>query len=155
MDSNKIQGLERLKRKLKMLPLKVKERIQEAMEKSAEDIVTMMKNLVPKDSGSLAESIGWTWGKAPKGALTVITATGPAEDLLLTIYAGNEAAYYARWVEFGTNAHEQGGKFAGSEHPGTAAQPFFFPAFRALRRRAKGRITRSITKAAKEVAAGR
>ena len=38
--------------------------------------------------------------------------------------------------------------------PGTTAQPFFYPAYRAVRKRVKGRVTRSITKSAKKVAAG-
>jgi HK97 gp10 family phage protein len=112
------------------------------MEQSATEIVAMMKNLVAVDDGDLRDSIGWTWGKAPKGALTIatITGAGSASDLLLTIYAGNEKAYYARWVEFGTAS--------------SSAQPFFYVSYRALKKRTKSRITRATNKAAKQVAAG-
>lgn len=76
-----------------------------------------------------------------------------AGNLQITVFAGGGDAYYARMIEFGTAPHLNGGRFAGSKHPGTAAQPFFFPAFRANRRRAKSRVSRAINKAAKKVAA--
>lgn len=153
--ANQIEGLDRLRRKLKALPVRAKARIREAMESAAEEIVMMMKALAPVDDGDLQMSISWTWGKAPKGAMTIATVKGAGGELLLTIFAGNAKAFYARWVEFGTNAHLQGGKFAGTQHPGTTAQPFFYVSFRALRRRVKGRVSRAITKSAKEVAAGK
>jgi hypothetical protein len=49
---------------------------------------------------------------------------------------------------------ENGGKFKGSQHPGTAAQPFFYPSYRALKKRAKSRMSRAAKKAAQRVAAG-
>lgn len=155
MARSSIQGLEHLQRKLKMLPLKAKQRISEAMVQAADEIVALMKSLVPVDTGALKESIGWTWGKAPKGALTVATVKGAEGDLLLTIYAGNSESFQARFVEFGTKAHTAGGLFAGAEIPAIPASPFFYVSFRALRRRSKARVTRAITKSAKEVAASR
>lgn len=149
----KILGLAKLKKKLDRLPVLAKAQIRAAMEKSADEIVAMMKNLVPVDSGDLRDSIGWTWGKAPKGSLAIAQAKDPG-GLTLTIYAGDKDAYYARFVEFGTVAHANGGKFAGTRNPGAKAQPFFYPAYRANRKRAKSRITRAINKAAKAVAAG-
>jgi hypothetical protein len=77
-----------------------------------------------------------------------------AGNLIITIYAGSDEAFHARWVEFGTAPHLNGGRFAGSSHPGTAAQPFFYPSYRATRKRAKGRVTRAVNKAAKRIAAG-
>ena len=62
----KIQGLDRLNRKLAKLPAVAKQMIRQAMEAKANEIVAMMKNLVPVDDGTLRDSIGWTWGKAPK-----------------------------------------------------------------------------------------
>jgi HK97 gp10 family phage protein len=59
--------------------------------------------------------------------------------LTATIYAGNDEAYYARWVEFGTVK--------------MAAQPFFYPSYRALRKKAKSNIKRSVTIAIREIAA--
>jgi len=149
-----IRGLKRLQAKLDRLPVKVKTRIREAMEKGADEIVTMAKSLVADDSGALRDSIGWTYGRAPKGAMTIGKVESSGGDLTITIYAGNEEAFYARWIEFGTSAHTAGGKFTGAKIPAQPARPFFYVSFRANRKRVKSRITRAINKAAKEVAAG-
>lgn len=149
-----ISGKDRLLRKLRALPDIAEKRIMAAMEASANDVVSTMKRLAPVDEGDLQMSISWTWGDAPKGSMTVATVSrrrggGPR----ITIFAGNREAYYARWVEFGTAQHLNGGLFEGSKHPGTRAQPFFFVSFRAHRRRMKSALSRAITRAAKEVAA--
>lgn len=151
----KILNLDRLNRKLVKLPAVAKQMIRQAMEAKANEIVAMMKNLVPVDDGTLRDSIGWTWGKAPKGSLTLasVQATGDS-DMTLTIYAGNKEAFYARWVEFGTARHENGGLFAGSIHPGTTAQPFFFVSWRANKRRTVRAIRKASRDSAKKVAAG-
>ncbi len=151
----KILNLNRLNRKLAKLPAVAKQMIRQAMEAKANEIVSMMKNLVPVDDGTLRDSIGWTWGKAPKGSLTLasVQATGDS-DMTLTIYAGNKEAFYARWVEFGTARHENGGLFAGSIHPGTTAHPFFFVSWRANKRRTVRAIRKASRDSAKKVAAG-
>ncbi len=152
----RILGLAKLQRKLQRMPEVAKARIQTAMEEGANEIVAMMKSLVAIDSGELRDSIGWTWGKKPKYAQALATVKSSlAGDLTLTIYAGNAKVRYAHLVEFATRAHQNGGQFPGTIHPGTAAQPFFFTSFRALRKRTKSRITRAVNKAAKEVAAGK
>lgn len=150
-----ILGLDRLNRKLAKLPIAAEKRIKEAMAQGADEIVTLMKSLVAVDTGELRDSIGWTWGEAPKYSQRIGTLRSSDGKLTLTIYAGNSKVRYAHLVEFATAAHVNGGMFAGSMHPGTQAQPFFFVSYRALRRRTKSRITRAITKSAKEVAAGK
>jgi HK97 gp10 family phage protein len=152
--ADRIIGMTKLQRKLKRLPLVVKEQIRKAMEQGAEEIVALAKSLVPVDSGALKNSIGWTWGRAPRGAMTLGTVQSVGGDLTITIYAGNEEAFWARWVEFGTKAHTAGGMFEGATIPAVPASPFFYVSYRALRRRVRSRITRGINKAAKQVAAG-
>lgn len=150
-----VQGLARLSRKLKRLPTLAREEIGKAMEAIAAQVVAMAKSLVAVDDGDLRDSIGWTWGEAPQGSISLGVVKGGASDTLrITIYAGNDKAFYARWVEFGTSAHSNGGKFAGTDNPGTTAQPFFYPAWRALRKSARGQLSRAITKSAKRAAAG-
>lgn len=73
-------------------------------------------------------------------------------SLTLHVYAGNSEAFYARWIEFGTQARINGGQFAGTAHPGTSAQPFFFPAYRALRKPAKAAVRRAVNRSAKKIA---
>ncbi len=129
------------------MPVQAKARIREALEKSADEIVRLAKSLVPVDSGALRDSIGWTWGKVPQGALTLgkVVAGKLGGDLTITIYVGTRDkklgdldAFYARWIEFGTQHMK--------------AQPFFYPAYRAQKKSARSRVRRAITKAAKEVA---
>jgi hypothetical protein len=48
-----IKNLERLQKKLDRLPAKVKQRIRDAMEAGANEIVEMAKSLVPESSGAL------------------------------------------------------------------------------------------------------
>lgn len=155
--ATKIQGLDRLKRKLGQFPTVVREEIAKAMEQSANEIVSLAKSLAPVDDGDLQMSISWTWGDAPKGSMVLgqVKSSGKgAGNVQITVFAGGGDAFYARFIEFGTAPHVNGGRFAGSQHPGTSAQPFFYPAYRATRKRAKGRVTRAVNKAAKRVAAG-
>lgn len=152
-----IIGLAKLQRKLKKLPIAAKQEIREAMEKGADQIVAMMKGLAPvlatpdqrRRAGALRDSIGWTWGQAPRGSMVIaaLRGAGVGGDLTITIYAGTrdksrgeDDAYYVRWVEFGTSK--------------MSAQPFFYVSWRANRRSTKSRISRAVNKAAKKVAAG-
>lgn len=121
------------------------------MAKSADQIVEQMKGLAPvlkepdprRRAGELRDSIGWTWGAAPKGSFAVATMKGAGigGDLTITIYAGNkDSGWWARWVEFGTSK--------------MSAQPYFYVSWRANRRSTRSRISRAVNKAAKKVAAG-
>lgn len=170
MAEGSVKGLSQLRQKLLLLPKVAKVEIAKAMELGADDIVSMAKQLASRftDSGDLQMSIGWTWGEAPRGALTLasVKGKGTAGDLKITVYAGNDKAFYARWVEFGTAPHSVakgggtvGGKKdasrgKGTPHPGAKAQPFFFVSYRANRKRVRSRITRAINKSARQVANG-
>lgn len=145
--ATKIIGLAKLHKKLQRMPDVAKTKIKAAMEQGADEIVAMMRNLVPVDSGALRDSIGWTWGKAPQGAMTIgkMAASNLASELTITIYAGTRDkklgdadAYYARFVEFGT------------KH--MAASPYFYVSYRANKKKVRSRIRRATTAAAKEVA---
>lgn len=134
-----VQGIGGLRKKLAAIPKLVERRGREAMEKSADEIVAMMKRLCPVDEGDLRDSIGWTWGDAPKGSAVIAQSDPRPGNVRLTIYAGSAKAFHARWVEFGTVKMR--------------AHPFFFTSYRALRKRVRDRITRATRKAIKEVAA--
>ena len=105
-----VKGLTKLRRKLtKTIPERVIAATERAMEKSANEIVATMKGFAPFDDGDLRESIGWTWGDPPDGAVIVARSARSAQTgLRITIYAGDEEAFYARWVEFGTAPHNVG-----------------------------------------------
>jgi HK97 gp10 family phage protein len=163
----RILNKDRLLRKFRRLPGAVRTAVREALEQSADELVAMMKSLVPVDEGDLRDSIGWTWGKPPSGTISVgeVAEAFGGEEYRITVYAGNDKAYHARFVEFGTQAGKRGGRVSSRRsrsgtrrshrtHPGTAAQPFFFVSYRALKRRIKGRITRKVNKAIKRIANG-
>lgn len=132
----------RLQRKLDRLPAAAKSAIKGAMAEAADDIVRMMKSLVPEDSGALKESIGWTWGRdVPKGAvIAAVVKSALGNDLTITVYAGNDEAFWARWVEFGTVK--------------MPAQPYFYVSYRANRKAAKRKIRKATRDAARKVAKG-
>lgn len=148
-----ILNADKLVRKLKKLPDVAEKRIRAAMEQSADQIVMMMKSLAPVDSGDLQMSISWTYGDAPKGSLKIGQIKSREGNIRITIYAGGGDAFHARWIEFGHAAYTAGGKFAGAKVPATPAQPFFYVSYRSQRRSTKSRVSRAITRAAKEVAA--
>jgi HK97 gp10 family phage protein len=144
-----VEGTERLRARFKAVPQKIIDEVANALEAEAIKIVAEMKRLVPvgnySGGGALRDSIGWTWGDAPKGSISVGKVRNASDKfgrINITIYAGtrdkslgNADAFYARFQEFGTIK--------------MAANPFFFPAWRANRTRARRAAKRAISKAIK------
>ncbi|APY14314.1 HK97 gp10 family phage protein [Brucella sp. 10RB9214] len=151
----KTKGLDRLQIKLKKFPEVAEKLVRAAMEQAADEIVAMMKRLVPVDNGDLRDSIGWTWGTAPKYSQRIGSVKSNDGKLTITIYAGNSKVRYAHLVEWGSAPHVNGGMYPGTFNPGAKAQPFFYVSWRAKRRSARARVSRAITKAAKQIAADR
>lgn len=140
-----LKGLPQLKAKLRRLQTDTAPEVRPVLGQGAQKIVDLMKRLVPVRNGELRDSIDWTFGDAPKGSLRIASARAGA--ITVTIFAG---AFYARFIEFGTAPHTVGGMFAGAEHPGTTAQPFFFVSFRALRKEVKRMLTKAVRDAVKK-----
>lgn len=107
------------------------------MEACAEELVQLMRSLAPKDTGKGAGSIGWTWGDAPKGAISLDTVKVKDRASRIIIYAAGGEQFYMRFQEFGTK-----------EAP---AHPFFWPAYRSkkasIRRRLAAAVRAGIAKA--------
>lgn len=103
-----------------------------AVVKAAEEHEALSKTLAPRDEGDLAASIK---------SEAVITGVNPSAKV---VAGEDEMPAKARWAEFGTAPRPQKGQFEGTMHPGTAATPFMFPAYRLLRKRAVSRIGRAI-----------
>ena len=155
--SMRILGKVALERKLRRMPEAVKAASRTAMEAVAGDIVQLARSLLPaggQDYAALSASIGWTWGKPPSGSITLgkVLNSMVGAEMTLTIYAGNDEEFYARWVEFGTGPHDAGGWATGKTHPGTAANPFFYPAFRANKRPGARQINGAMRKAVRKIA---
>lgn len=185
----KVKGLERLKRQLRLLPNSVRAAMADALEAGAQELVISIRAGAPvlavpqkgRRAGALRDSVNYSVGAPPKtsatGALRMNFSSIEAGQinqaladagLQYTVYAGNDEAYYARWVEFGTAASTKGlrvgaratdikqsknGRIARRSHPGTSAQPFFYPTIRAKKKPLKSRVIRATNKAAKAVAA--
>lgn len=162
-----IQNRERLREKLRALPDAIRKEIQAPMEKSAQAITDLAIHLAPRRHGALKNSIDWCFGDPPPAARlsNKVRKNKPPltqKDIVLSVFAGNDLAFYARWVEFGTHASRKGSRVPDARtgrtrrsyrtHPGTKAQPFFYPAYRANKKQAATAIKSAVTKALKKVA---
>lgn len=116
----KVEGLEHLKKRLARLPQGIRARVRAALDKSADELVGIQQRLVPVDQGDLRDSLQKREGR---------------HDLSVDVVAGNKKAFYAPFVEFGT-----------AKAP---AEPFFFPPYRAMRKRIKSRTSRAVRAAVK------
>jgi HK97 gp10 family phage protein len=140
-----VTGLDALHRRFDAIPQKIIAAVADQLEKEAVKVVADMKAIVPVRTGALRDSIGWTWGDAPKGSISIGKVQNREyEQIAITIYAGTRDkslgsadAFYAHFVEFGTSREKDG------------ARPFFFPAWRANKRRVRGNIKRAVSKAIK------
>jgi HK97 gp10 family phage protein len=140
---------------MRSIPVIVEPAVRAELEKIAGDMVKQMRSLVAKRYGKLAASIDYTFDKPPKGSLTIGRVGGGGKgSLVVTIFAGDREAFYARFVEFGTRPHSLAGPGAegdGALHPGAKAQPFFYPVFRANKKKVKPRIRAILRRALKGV----
>jgi len=139
-----IEGLDRVTRRIALIPQKALDALAEQMEKNATELVAQMERLAPKQSGKLAGSIGWTWGDAPKGTMTLGSVRGGRRKgqgfgvMRITIFAGGRGKddpFWAWFQEFGTSK--------------MAANPFFYPTYRAKKSAMKSSMTRAFKKAVK------
>lgn len=137
-----VKGREKLQRQLGRFGGAIHDELVKQIEKEAARLVREMKVLVPVDSGDLRDSIGWTWGDAPPGAMVVMRYNGGrSHDVIAaTIYAGSRGgdqdAFYAHFQEFGTVK--------------TPASPFFFPVYRANRARIRRNLKNAVNRAVKK-----
>jgi HK97 gp10 family phage protein len=149
-----LQNRERMLQKLKAIQGAPRAAMRRALEQNAAEITAMQKRLAPVDSGDLRNSIGYTFGTyraANANVRGVAAGTGGDPDLSVTIHAGDAKAFYARFLEFGASGPWAiSGRFEGATHPGYAAEPYFYPAWRALGRRSKTRLTRAMRKAIRD-----
>lgn len=128
--------LKRLERRLMAIPRRVKEDVVPALLKSGEELADTMRRLAPEDEGDLKASIAVT---APGNSTPAYSQPGgsrvAAENEVL-VTAGNSDVRYPHLQEYGTSHHE--------------AQPFFWPAYRLLKKRLQARIKRGVGKAVRD-----
>lgn len=165
-----VKGLDRLLAQINALAPAQIAAARESLAVGASEVAEAIRRAAPQGAtGALKRSVGFSqFGDAPKtkasGAFRADAEVDPAvraAGLNVTVYAGDDEAYYARFVEFGTRG-APAGKFQDAKgktrtnkraHPATPAQPFFYPSVRALKKRVKSRVVRNANRAAKAAAA--
>lgn len=137
-------GLSRFQRRMKAIPLAVREAVKPALVSSAEDVARTMKQLAEphRDSGDLIDSITVTPPGLPTPPYSQPGGSQIAPENAALITVGNENVRYPHLVEYG---HSSG--LHGTTVP---AHPFFWPAVRLMRKRATGKIKRAISKAIRQ-----
>ena len=163
----------RLRARLAKIPDIAREAAAAAMEEGAQEIVDAMKKAAPVQTGDLRDRIGWTWGEVPAGSFMIDEIRSGRNQgdqyatMRIKIYAGSRDAFYARFIEFGTAPHSlelnasvdrassgsainQRRQQSSKQHPGTPAQPFFFPTWKRERAKFRRRIRAAIRKRIKE-----
>lgn len=163
-----VDGLDRFNARWRKIPKAARVNVRAAMERTAAEIVDEMKRRAPSDTGALRDSIDWSWGGAPEGALTIGKVGGREYGALrIVIFAGGERASRKKGggIKWRSLSHIKKGAFMLFRSPGFShdyakyqefgtvkmpANPFFYPVWRARRRRVKVRISRAISKAIKE-----
>ena len=139
-----VLGVASFRRRLKVIPRGLEDALKPIVSRYADQMVAQMKSLVPIEEGRLRDSIGWTFGKPPKGAIALGWFNGAG--FRVVVYAGNSETIVtnksggefqnARLQEFGTEARP--------------ASPYFFIAWRSNRRRIRAGITRATRKFIKQ-----
>lgn len=144
-----IRNKDRLLRKLGALSPRLKGAITEGNRESAHEMVALAKDFVPVKTGKLRESIVAT---GPGQTTPSYSAGGAMQvpDGAYAVTAGDRGVRTAHLIEYGTKPHINAGKFAMTQHPGTRAQPFFWPAYRFIRRKMRARISKALGRAIKE-----
>lgn len=126
----------RLQRRMEAIPKSVREAVQPSLVTSGEELAGLMRQLAPEDEGDLKNSIAVTAPGEQTPAYSQPGGSRVASELEVLVTAGNEAVRYPHLQEHGTAHHE--------------AQPFFWPAFRLLRKRLQNRTKRAVAKAVRE-----
>lgn len=138
---------DRLRKKLKAIPVEARKAVRAQLRANGQELAEMQRRLVPIDEMKLHDSIK---------SRDVSTST----RIAVRNSAGGARAPHARWVEFGTSAKaaepaRQNKNFRRTvvmtkpkaAHHGTTAQPFFWPSYRALKRKMKRRASAAGLKA--------
>jgi HK97 gp10 family phage protein len=129
-------GLSRLQRRLAAIPTAVKEAVQPALQKSAAELVAMMKQLAPVETGHLRDSIVATPAGQSTPAYSQPGGSQIVPENAVMVTAGNSEVRYPHLVEYGT--------------ANAPAQPYFWPSYRLLKKRLGNRVKRSVSKAVRE-----
>jgi hypothetical protein len=148
MANNRFRGKKQSLFALKRLKPEIRLEIEKATEANAKEFAALARKWAPAREGGNQD--------LKKSTKAVPMRDGAA--IRWRVVSGDEVAFYARMVEFGTAPGKRGDRTTNASgrrrkvlrtHPGTAAQPYFFPAYRALRSRLKRRLSRGLSRGKK------
>lgn len=135
--TSKIKGLDALNKKLSRMPAEAKREIKVALEEGADRVVILSRSPAPRDSGDLVNSIR----KQPGRHELAVDVVAGGQQTMREVREGSGVYYdYAMAQEFGTENHP--------------ANPFFYPAWRALKKSIRARLSRAYRDAAKKGGTG-
>jgi hypothetical protein len=131
----------RLARRLKAIPVAVKQAVVPSLIQSGNELAARMKHLAPKDTGALADSITVTppGGSTPPHSQPGGSRVAAENQVLVT--AGDEDVRYPALVEYGHRTPDGGN---------VPPHPYFWPAYRLSRKRIANRTKRAVRKAVRE-----
>jgi HK97 gp10 family phage protein len=138
------RAIDRLSKRLAAIPKAVRDAVQPALQTSGQELVDEMQHLAPvsKDGahgnppGAMRDSIVMTPGGQTTPPYSEPGGSQVVPDNAVAITAGNTHVRYAHLVEYGTTK--------------MAAEPYFWPAYRLLKKRITSRTKRAIGKAVRE-----
>ena len=133
-------GLSSFQRRMRAVPEAARAAVGPALLRQADAIADMMRQLAPDDPATSAPDLKSSIQVTGPGLSTPpYSQPGGAAvvpENAAAITAGNSEVRYPHLQEYGTTFHP--------------AQPFFWPAYRLLKKRAAGAIKRAIAKAVRD-----
>jgi HK97 gp10 family phage protein len=123
----------RLKQRMNAIPQAVKDAVRPALIKSGNEVSRDAKALAPVETGALKNSIAVTPPGQPTPPYSQPGGSQVAGETEVLVTVGDTHVRYAHLVEYGTAKAK--------------AKPYFWPAYRLNRKRAKDRIKRAVSKA--------
>jgi HK97 gp10 family phage protein len=129
---------ERLRKRLEAIPKAVRVALQPALRANGQELTDAMKALAApsRDTGALIDSIAFTTAGNRTPAYSEPGGSRMVPENAVVVTAGNTKVRYPHLVEYGTS-HSK-------------AEPFFWPAYRLLKKKLGGRIKRAASKAVRE-----
>lgn len=133
MARSRTEGMDAYRRRmLSLIPERLQANIRDANDKNAEEFMGLVRRIIPKGEpadGNLVETLE---KRAGEGTSVIVTIGGPEAPHPLHLEAGH--------------------KNPDGSH--TPPKPYWNPAKRVLRKKARGRSARALNKAIKETARG-
>lgn len=134
------EGLSSFQRRMRAIPLAVREGVAPSLLKGGEIVADAIRSLAPDDPRTDAPDLHSSVVVTGPGQSTPPYSQPGGESVVpenaVAVTVGNTDVRYPHLVEYGTK--------------NAAAQPYFWPGFRLSRKRAAGVIKRAISKAIRE-----